>query len=121
MSDLSIGDLAPRIPDLKVPNPAKDAFENLREVVKSYAAQAEEGFQAIITLANHPDFQVLSVSYSGSHLMVFTGARPDGTLARIFQHVTQINVMVSFCPIANQTPPRREIGFFAEFDPKSMA
>jgi hypothetical protein len=41
-----------------------------------------------------------------------------GTLARVFQHVTQVNVIVSLCPITDQTPPRPEIGFFGEINPK---
>ena len=118
---MSVGDLASRIPEREVPNPAKDAFENLRAVVNSYVAQAEEGFQAVIILASQPDFQVLTVSYSGSHLIVFTGVRSDGTLARVFQHVTQVNVMVSFCPITDGTLPRSAIQFLGEINPKAAS
>ena len=121
MSGASVGDLTSRIPKLEVPNPAKDAFENLRAVVTSYVAQAEEGLEAVITLANQPDFRGLTVSYSGTHLIVFTGVRSDGTLARVFQHVMQVNVMVSFCPLSDETPPQPEIGFLGEIGPKGAS
>jgi len=87
----------------------------LRNLIKVYGRPAA-GYQPIIGLAHYPDFDVVSIGYSGREMMVFDGFRSGDIEMRVFQHYTQVNVLVTFAPTQPDEPQRRPIGYLGNLD-----
>ncbi len=92
-------------------------YKIIKEEIEAFESQLDSNSEIALRLCNFGQSILLNVdniNYEGAYLMVFYGS-VNGQPARLIQHVSQLNFLLTSVPKANpEKPPKRIAGFLKD-------
>ncbi|HLX53350.1 MAG TPA: DUF6173 family protein [Aquella sp.] len=95
---------------------AKLTYERLIEYIRKFEEDLDESQEIgarLVSFGGNCVFHITSLDFRGQEMIIFNGIDDKGQKVQLFQHVTQLNVLLVAVKKIGDNPARR-IGFHKE-------
>lgn len=92
-------------------------YKRLVESINSFEEKLPDDMQAggrLVCFGESFTFAIEDIGYWNPHLIIFYGRLPNGEPVELYQHLSQVSVLVTAVKRSDPSVPRRKIGFCSE-------